>query len=176
MKGANQVSHLLTMCLVEHRVPLAWGCRRPGARLLTRLSRSIASLSTCAHNNTSKIHGAAEHQSEVRTHNALDTPQGAPGTYVIAGIDVRASADLWGGTGERKELPGHRPGRPEAELRRPERRSGSDRAGQERGVRAAARLGARACQMPRPARAPAACSAAVPRRGGRPRCISAGRA
>ena len=78
--------------------------------------------------------------------------------------------------GSAKSCPATDPGDRNHELRRLERRSGSDRAGQERGVRAAARLGARACQMPRPARAPAACSAAVPRRGGRPRCISAGRA
>ena len=29
-------------------------------------------------------------------------------------MDMCANADLWGGKGERKELPGHRPGRPEA--------------------------------------------------------------
>ena len=51
---------------------------------------------------------------KARAYNALDAPQGVPSTYVIAGIDMRANADLWGGKGERKELPGHRPGRREA--------------------------------------------------------------
>ena len=57
---------------------------------------------TCSHTDTSMVY------------NALDAPQGVLSTYVIAGIDMRANADLWGGKGERKELPGHRPGRPEA--------------------------------------------------------------
>ena len=127
---------------------------------------------THAHTDTSM----AEPSIKVRTHHALDAPQAAPATYVVAGIDMRANADLWGGKGERKELPGHRPGRPEAELRRPERLSGSDRAGLERGMRAAARLGTTTSQMEPPARAPAACGAAVPHRGGRRRRISAGRA
>ena len=78
--------------------------------------------------------------------------------------------------GSAKSCPATDPGDRKHELRRPERRSGSDRAGQERGMRAAARLSTRTCQLSRPARAPAACSAAVPRRGGRRRCISAGRA
>ena len=46
-------------------------------------------------------------------------------------IDLRANVDLWGSKGEHKELPGHRPERPEAPLWRPGRRPG--RAGREVG-------------------------------------------
>ena len=71
---------------------------------------------------------------KARAYNDLDAPQAVPNTYVIAGIDMRANADLWGGKGERKELPGHRPGRPEA------RASASRAAIGQRSGRAGARI------------------------------------
>ena len=39
-------------------------------------------------------------------------------------IDLRANVNLWGSKGEHKQLPGHRPERPEARLWRPGRRQG----------------------------------------------------
>ena len=42
----------------------------------------------------------------------------------MSAIDLRANIDLWGGKGEHKQLPGHRPERLEARLWRPGRRPG----------------------------------------------------